>query len=112
LLRGFVVAAFFPPLPRPLVAPRAVELEPREEDAFRPELRPVGNPGSGQSRLGCTVSIGVELKVASRVIGVSFLHATPDQPLLAFAVMAFLATFEALATGRARCPPCLGRDRL
>ena len=51
LLRGFV-AAFFPPLPRPLEPPR-VELEPRENDAFRPKPRPLPDPvetqGSGQS---------------------------------------------------------------
>jgi hypothetical protein len=52
LLRGFV-AAFFPPLPRPLEPPR-VELEPRENDAFRlkprpPLLDPVETQGSGQS---------------------------------------------------------------
>ncbi len=44
---------FFPPLPRPLEVPR-VELEPRENDAFRLKPRPplpdpVDTQGSGQS---------------------------------------------------------------
>ena len=51
LLRGFVVVFF--PLLRPLEVPR-VELEPRENDAFRPKPRPplvdpVETQGSGQS---------------------------------------------------------------
>jgi len=57
LLRGFVVVLF--PLLRPLEVPR-VELEPRENDAFRlkprpPLVDPVETQGSGQSWLECPV---------------------------------------------------------
>ena len=53
LLRGFVVVFF--PLLRPFEVPR-VELEPRENEAFRLKPRPLEDPvetqGSGQSSQG------------------------------------------------------------